>query len=108
MQNGVCGHVLGPGAGCAGHVLGPGAGCAGHVLGPGAGCAGHAVYAKTGCTVDVYTSKGFMKILMRNVERLRGEACGGLAGPAEIERATGARGTTEAGAFGQRGRRRSY
>ena len=29
---------------------------------------GHAVYAKTGYTVDVYAPKGFIKVLMRNVE----------------------------------------
>ena len=33
------------------------------------------MYAKTGCTVDIYTPKGFIKILMRNVERQEGEAC---------------------------------
>ena len=59
--------------------------------------AGHAVYAKTGYTVDVYAPKGFIKVLMRNVERQGHEACKNFGGPAEIERA---RGTTEAGAFG--------
>ena len=61
-----------------------------------------AVYAKTGCTVDIYTPKGFIKILTGDVERQEGEACKSFGGLAEIERA---RGTTEAGAFGQRGKR---
>ena len=52
---------------------------------------------KTGCTVDVYASKGFIKILMTDVERQGHGACKTFGGLAEIERA---RGTTEAGAFG--------
>ena len=61
----------------------------------------HAVYAN-GCTGDIYIHKGFIKILTINVERQEGEACKNFGGFAEIERA---RGTTEAGAFGQRGKR---
>ena len=30
------------------------------------------MYVKTGCTVDIYTPKGFIKILMTDVERARG------------------------------------
>ena len=60
------------------------------------------MYAKTGCTVDIYTPKGFIKILMRNVERARGRGVQKFWGLAEVERAKGA---TEAGAFGQRGKR---
>ena len=59
----------------------------------------HEMYTKTGCTVDIYTPKGFIKILTDDVERQEGEACKNFGGFAEIERA---RGTTEAGAFGQR------
>ena len=60
------------------------------------------MYAKTGCTVDIYTPKGFIKILMTDVERARGRGVQNFWGLAEVERAKGA---TEAGAFGQRGKR---
>ena len=42
---------------------------------------------KTGCTVDVYAPEGFIKVLMRNVERLRGRGVQNFWGLAEIERA---------------------
>ena len=44
-----------------------------------------------------YAPKGFIKILMTDVERARARGVQNFWGPAEIERA---RGTTEAGAFG--------
>ena len=58
---------------------------------------GHAVDVKTGCTVDVYAPEGFIKILMRNVERVRVRGVKNFWGLAAVERA---RGTMEAGAFG--------
>ena len=58
--------------------------------------------AKTECTVDIYTPKGFIKILMTDVERAMVRGVQKFWGLAEIERA---RGATEAGAFGQRGKR---
>ena len=60
------------------------------------------MYAKTVRAVYIYTPKGFIKILMRNVERARGRGVQKFWGLAEVERAKGA---TEAGAFGQRGKR---
>ena len=60
------------------------------------------MYAKTGCTVDIYTPKGFIKILIASVERARGRGVQKFWGLAEVLRA---RGATEAGAFGQRGKR---
>ena len=60
------------------------------------------MYAKTGCTVDIYTPKGFIKILIASVEGARGRGVQKFWGLAEVLRA---RGATEAGAFGQRGKR---
>ena len=51
--------------------------------------------------VDVYAPKGFIKVLMTDVERQEGKACKNFGGLAEIQRA---RGAMEAGAFGQRGK----
>ena len=44
---------------------------------------GHAGYAKTGCTVGIYTPKGFVKILMRDVEG-EGRGVRGLAEAARL------------------------
>ena len=52
------------------------------------------------CSVHLHT-QGFIKILMTDVERARARRAKLLA-VAEVERAEGA---TEAGAFGQRGKR---
>ena len=60
------------------------------------------MYAKTGCTVDNYKPFGCIKILMRNVERAREARGQNFWRLAEAPRAKGA---TEAGAFGQRGKR---
>ena len=65
-------------------------------------CGGHAVYAKTVHAVGNYTLKGFIKILMRNVERQGGEACKTFGG---WRRLSGRGERLQAGAFGQRGKR---
>ena len=82
-----------------GHIIGA---KTGHIIGAKTGHmadvkTGHMADVKTGCTVDVYAPKGFIKILMTDVERLRVRGVQNFWGLAEIE---GARGATEAGAFG--------
>ena len=52
--------------------------------------------------MDIYTPKGFIKILMADVERARGRGVQKFWGLAEVLEA---RGAAEAGAVGQRGKR---